>query len=98
MRVAVLGASGVIGTTLLPELMREHDVVGHALSRHLRSRQETAEASPLDPCTGSDATPLFVVVASRHAGQGGVARPLVEGLRIPTVARENRVREFIPSS
>ncbi len=34
MRVAVLGASGVIGTALLPELVREHDVVAVSRSPH----------------------------------------------------------------
>jgi len=33
-RVAVLGASGVIGTALLPELVREHDVVAVSRSPH----------------------------------------------------------------
>jgi len=28
--------------------------------------------------------------------QASVARPLVEGLRTPTVARETRIRELVP--
>ena len=45
---------------------------------------------------GPDPAPLVALAPPGHAGQSGVARPLIEGLRNETVARDDRIRELVP--
>lgn len=76
MNVAVLGASGVIGTALLPALAAEHDVV--AVSRHARSDTEGIRWVTADATTARSLRPALegadVVVYLVHSlGSGDFA-------------------------
>ena len=70
---------------------------GHDVSRDDRAHRpdpgETA-ADRRGPCLDSAA--LVLVAPPRDPGQRGNVRPLIDGLRTPTIVRENRIRELVP--
>ena len=56
----------------------------------IRGRRPLSSGARPEPAT------VLVLATSRHTRPGAVARPLIEGMRNPTVAREQRIRSLLP--
>jgi uncharacterized protein YbjT (DUF2867 family) len=72
-----------------PEVMTYREMI-ERIARHRGKRRLIVEVPVLTPRLSSWWLHLVTPV------KAGVARPLVEGLRVPTVARDNRIREVVP--
>ena len=83
-----------------PTLGRRFDVGGPEVMTYRQMIERIA--SPARPTTvdrrgaGADAEAVLALAPSRHPGRRAVARPLIEGLRNPTVVREERLRSLLP--
>jgi hypothetical protein len=89
----VIGATGFVGSALVPELERQGEVIAV-------SRRDSAPDVPGVRALAADVTDSLQPSSFwLHLGtpvRADVARPLIEGRRNPTVACDDRIRRLLP--